>query len=40
MRMQVSTVLQQCKEDDLLLVVIDTQHHGSCNKTVLEGKLV
>ena len=38
-RVQVSSVLQQCKEDDLLLVAIDTQHHSSHHKTVLEGKL-
>ena len=37
--MQVSSILQQCKEDVLLLVAIDTQHHGSHHKIVLEEKL-
>ena len=37
--MQVSSNLQQCMEDDLLLVAIDAQHHGSHHKTVLEEKL-
>ena len=31
--------LTAIKEDDLLLVAIDTQHHGSQHETVLEGKL-
>ena len=36
-----SKFLQCCnnKEDDLLLVAIDTQHHDSHHKTVLEEKL-
>ena len=37
--MQVSSILQQCMEDDLVLVVGDIQHHGSHHKIVLEGKL-
>ena len=37
-RMQVSSILQQCKEDDLLLVAIDTQRHSSHHKIVLEEK--
>ena len=37
--MQVSSILRQYKEDDLLLVVIDTQHHDSHRKTVLEERL-
>ena len=35
---QVSSVLQQCMEDDLLLVTIDTQHHGSRHENVLGEK--
>ena len=35
-RMQVSSILQQCQEDDLLLVEVDTQHHGSHHRIVLE----
>ena len=38
--MQVSSILQQCMDDDLLLVVGDTQHHGSHHRNVLEEKLV
>ena len=38
-RMQVSSALQQGKEDDLLLVEIDTQHHDSHHKTVIVGRL-
>ena len=37
--MQVSAILQQCMEDDLPLVAIDAQHHGSHPKTFLEEKL-
>ena len=37
--MQVSSVMQQCEEDDLLLVAIDTRHHGSHHKTALEDRL-
>ena len=37
--MQVSSVLQQCMEDDLLLVAIDTQHRGSHHKTTSDGCL-
>ena len=33
---QVSSILQQCMVDDLVLVVVDTQHHGSHHKIVLE----
>ena len=36
---QVSLDLQRYKEDDLLLVELDTQHHGSHHKTVLDRKL-
>ena len=38
-RMQVTSISQQYKEDDQLLVVIDTQHHDSHKKTVFERKL-
>ena len=37
--MQVSSILQQYMVDDLLLVAIDTRHHDSHHKTVLEGRL-
>ena len=36
--MQVSSVLQQCMVDDLLLVAIDTRRHDSHLKIVLGGK--
>ena len=38
-RKQDSSILQQCEEDDLLLVAIDSQLHDSQHDTVLEGKL-
>ena len=38
--MQVSSILQQCNEDVLLLVEVDTQHHGSHHKIALEEKTV
>ena len=37
--MQVSSIMQQCEEDGLLLLAIDTQHHDSHHWTVREGKL-
>ena len=37
--MQLSSILQQCMEDDLLLVAVDTQRHGSYHKIVLVGML-
>ena len=37
--MQVSSVLQQCMVDDLLLVAIDIPHHDSDHRIVLEGGL-
>ena len=33
------SILQQYKEGDVLLVALDTLHHDSHYKTVLEGKL-
>ena len=37
--LQVSSIWQQCTEEDLLLVATDKQHHGSHHETVLEGRL-
>ena len=37
--LQISSVLQQYLVDDLLLVAIDTRHHDSYHKTVLEERL-
>ena len=37
--MQVSSILQQCMVDDLLLVATGTQHHGAHHKIVFEEKL-
>ena len=36
---QVSSILQQYKEDELLLVAMDTQYHDSHYKTVHEREL-
>ena len=36
-RVPVSSILQQCKEDDLLLVAFDTQHHDSHHKIDVKG---